>query len=77
MLNQHDIEIIDDDLAAKENDGLHAFSKWHRHPSRVQLEARGWLCQEVGGDHRNHAGEHCSLDSQSEQNQQIGAPKPD
>ena len=78
MLHQHDVEVVDDDLAREEHDRLQAFSEGNRNVARIrQLPGRRRLRQEIGSDHSNHTGEHRALDAKSQTDEQEGSAEPD
>ena len=73
MLHQHDIEVIDDHLAGKENDGLQSFAERHGDPARAKLQRWSWLGQQIGGDHGDDARPHRPFHPEAERHQQVRA----
>ena len=72
MLHQHNVEIVDDDLAGEKHNGLHPFPESDRYAMGSEgFPSRTRSCQEVGSDDGDYAGEHGPFHTQAEGDQQV------
>ena len=74
MIHQHDVEIIDDDLAREKYDRLQALSgRKSRRNWLAQRQAGAWLRAEIRSDDGDHARQDCSLYAKSETDKQVSS----
>ena len=70
MLDQDDVEVIDDSLAGKENDGLQSFQERNGDPPQAEgSHDRAGKGGKIRYDHSQHAGEDGAFHTQTQCNQ--------
>ena len=74
MFDQHDVKVVDDNLAGEKHNRLHTFPECDRYSWCTHgLPTRTWFCQEVRSDDGNYAGEYRPFHPQTDLDQQVRA----